>query len=303
MLLLVIRKQTPNNRNLPIIVAPSSFREVILDAFSPLRFTEADRTLQIDTPLGKDAFLTEKFTCRQFVNGLDEAKATLRANRDDVRAEDIVGKEVTVSLMLDHSGARRKWNYLVTNLSVLPRISRGFRKYELTLRPTMWLMSQHSDCRIFLNKTVIQMAEIFCDEHGIRGLDTSRVFDLPPAQDYIVQWNESNLDFLLRMFQKYGIFFWIRQDDGQQVLVMTNKPVGYDKGADGDTGRARIAAARPTATASPNGAPIMSSFLASAADVTGISRRRTMCRAPASLRLSSSRATMPMNSMNFPIRR
>ena len=212
-----------------------------MDALTTLNFTEAGRVLQTDSPLGKDAFLTETFLCRQYVNRLDEAKLMLRANRDDVKAEDIVGKEITVLLSYGVGLGWRKFNYLVTGLSAGARLTRGFRHYELTLRPTLWLMSQKSDCRIYLNKTVTQIAEMLCDEHGIRGLDMSRVFDLPPAQDYTVQWMETDLDFLMRMFQKYGIFFWTRQDDGKQVLVLANKPVGYDNGADGDKGQARIA--------------------------------------------------------------
>ena len=211
-----------------------------MDALSS--FTEAGRVLQIDTPAGKDAYLTEKFWCRQVLNALDDARVTLRAKRDDVKAEDIVGKEVTVSLSLGHGLGWRKWNYLVKGLCEQPRLSRDFRRYELILCPTMWLMSQRADCRIFLNKSVVQLAEMFCDEHGIRGLDTSRVFDLPPAKPYRVQWNETDLDFLMRVMQEYGVFFWIRQDDGKQVLVLANKPVGYDAGADGDKGRARISA-------------------------------------------------------------
>ena len=84
-----------------------------MDAFSSLGFTEANRSLQIDTPEGKDAFLTERFWCHQVVNGMDEAKVTVRAKRDDVKPQDMVGKEVTVSLMADHSGARRKWKSFV----------------------------------------------------------------------------------------------------------------------------------------------------------------------------------------------
>ena len=211
-----------------------------MDALASLNFTEAGRMLQIDTPAGKDAYLTEKFWCQQIVNGLDDARVTLRAKRDDVKAEDIVGKEVTVSLSLGHGLGWRKWNYLVKGLCEQPRLSRDFRRYELILCPTVWLMSQRADCRIFLNKSVIQIAETFCDEHGIHGLDTSRVFDLPPPKPYRVQWNETDLDFLMRVMQEYGVFFWTRQDDGKQVLVLANKPVGYDNGADGDKGRARI---------------------------------------------------------------
>ena len=171
---------------------------------------------------------------------MDKAKVTVRAKRDDVKPQDMVGKEVTVSLVLDHNGNRRKFNYLVIGISQKARLTRGLREYVFKLRPTWWLMSQRSDCRKFISKTVVQIAEILCHEHGIK-LDTSRVFDLPPAQNYTVQWKETDLDFLLRLCQKYGIFYWTRQDNGKQVLVLTNKPIGYDKGADGDKGRTRIA--------------------------------------------------------------
>ena len=157
-----------------------------MDALSILGFTEANRTLQIDTPLGKDALLTVRFWCRQIVNGMDKAKVTVRAKRDDVKPQDLVGKEITVWLVTDHNGTIR------------------------------------------------------CQEHGIK-LDASRVFDLPPAQNYTVQWKETDHDFLVRLFQKYGIFYWTRQDNGKQVLVLGNKPIAWDNGADGNKGRARIA--------------------------------------------------------------
>jgi len=202
-------------------------------------YTQTGRLLTIDTPLGKDVCLPESFYGREMVNGLFEFQVSLRVKRDDVTVQDIVGKNVTVWLDLGED-QRRGWNGLVTDLGELPQSTNNLRLYTMTLRPDLWLMSQRSDCRIWLNKTAVEVAETLCSEHGIRNLDTSGVLGSLPADAMSVQWNETDLDYLLRRFQTVGIFYWIRQKAGVQTLVLANKATGWDKGADGGSGRTRL---------------------------------------------------------------
>jgi type VI secretion system secreted protein VgrG len=203
-------------------------------------FLQAERLLKIATPIGPDAFLMESFSGSEMVNGLFEFTATVRAKRDDVTAPDIVGKNVDVSLTLG-DGGRRYWNGLVTGLTEEPRLTRGLRQYVLQLRPDLWLLSQKSDCRIWQNKTSVEVAETLLSEHGLRAPDSGNVLSAPPAQEYSVQWNETDLDYLLRRLQEDGIHYWIRQGKGEQVLVLADSGEGWDKGADGGEGLERYA--------------------------------------------------------------
>lgn len=204
-------------------------------------FLQADRLLRIDTPLGADLFLMESFTGTEMVNDLFEFTVALRAKRDDVRAEELVGKNVDVTLDLG-AGERRNWNGLVTALDEEPRLTRTLRQYILTLRPDLWLLGQKSDCRIWQNKTALDVAETLMSEHGLRAPDAGGVLQPPPPQEYSVQWNETDLSFLLRRLEEDGIHYWIRQEDGGQTLVLADSPEGWDKGADGGEGRERYAA-------------------------------------------------------------
>jgi type VI secretion system secreted protein VgrG len=205
-------------------------------------FIQASRLLRIETPLGADAFLMERFQGREAVNELFSFQAVIRAKRDDVSPQDLVGKNVQVSLDRGDEGPRRVWDGLVTNLTEEPRLTRTLRQYVLTLRPDLWLLSQRSDCRIWLNKTSLEVAETLLSEHGLRAPDASGVLSPPPARPYSVQWNETDLSFLLRRLEEDGLFFWVRQTDEGQVLALADNASGWDAGADGGEGAVRYAA-------------------------------------------------------------
>lgn len=211
-----------------------------MDAISPADFLQAERLLTIETPLGKDAFLMERFSGREMVNGLFHFEAAVRAKRDDVSPQDIVGKNVTVSLDLGE-GRRRLWNGLVTNLVEEPRLTRNLRQYVLTMRPDLWLLSQRSDCRIWQNQTTLDIAKALFSEHGLAAPDGFGVDQAPPAQEYSVQWNETDLAYLLRRLEEDGLYYWIRQKDGKQTLVISDTPTRWDEGADGKDGAERYA--------------------------------------------------------------
>ena len=186
-------------------------------------FLQADRLLKIDTPLGADAFLMERFTGREMVNGLFVFEAAVRAKRDDVTPQDIVGKTVDVSFSLGE-GRRRVWNGLVTDLVEEPRLTRSLRQYVLTLRPELWLLSQRSDCRIWQNRTAIEVVETLLSEHGLRAPETAGVLNPPSPQDYSIQWNETDLAYLIRRLEEEGLFYWFRHERGKHTLAVGDHP-------------------------------------------------------------------------------
>ena len=202
-------------------------------------FTQADRLIELDTPLGRDVFLLERFSGKEMVNDLFEFEVAVRSKNDSVQASDLVGKTVNVSLELGQ-GKKRYWNALVTNLLEEPRMTRGFRSYALTLRPSIWLLSQRSDCRIWQQKTTMEVAQILMSEHGLKAPEIHVQYP-PQPLEYSVQWNEDDLTYLRRRMEESGQFFWIRHAEGEQTMVIADHNVYWDKGADGGTGRERLA--------------------------------------------------------------
>ena len=196
-------------------------------------FIQASRVLKVKSPLGEDQLLPERMVIQEGVSQLFEINLSVRAKKEAVKPEELIGRLVDVSVEVQQgdgeegSGVRRPFNGLVTELHEGPPITRGLRSYAMTIRPQMWLLSRRSDCRIWMDKTVVEIAETLFSEHGIPAPDTSGIITPPPPQHYSVQWNETDLDYLLRRFEEDGLFYWFSHEDGSHKLHVADSANGW----------------------------------------------------------------------------
>ncbi|MBP1853439.1 type VI secretion system tip protein TssI/VgrG [Rhizobium halophytocola] len=207
-------------------------------------FVQASRVLRVSSPLGQDQLLPERMEIEEGVNRLFEMTVAVRAKKEAVKPEELIGRLTDVSLEVrqgeDDDAVRRPFNGLVTDLFEGPPASRGLRSYQLTLRPQMWLLSRRTDCRIWMDKTSVEIVETLFSEHGIPAPDTSGVVSMPPAQHYSVQWNESDLDFLLRRFEEDGLFWWFEHKEGSHKLVVADSANSWSGPSDSAEGEGRV---------------------------------------------------------------
>ena len=188
---------------------------------SSASYIQAERILRIETPLGADVLLPEHVEMREAVNDLFTLHVAVRSKKTDIKPNEIVGKLVDVSLELGQ-GERRTWNGLVVRLVEGPPVTRGMRSYQLEIRPQHWLMSQRSDCRIWQDKTSLDVARTLLSEHKLQAPVTSGVIPEPKPQHYSVQYNETDIAYLLRRLEEDGLFFWFEHEGGSAGSVASD---------------------------------------------------------------------------------
>ncbi|SFU10954.1 type VI secretion system tip protein TssI/VgrG [Mesorhizobium sp. YR577] len=207
-------------------------------------FIQASRVLKVSSPLGEDQLLPERFSIDEGVSSLFEMRLSVRAKREAVKPEELIGRLVDVSVEIqqgeDDGGVRRPFNGLVTELSEGPPVTRGLRSYAMVLRPQMWLLSRRSDCRIWMDKTAVDIVETLFSEHGLPAPDVSGVVTPPPAQHYSVQWNETDLDFLTRRFQEDGLFYWFSHEEGSHRLHIADAASSWGQPSPSAHGEGRV---------------------------------------------------------------
>ena len=203
------------------------------DQPSSSEFIQASRVLKVKSPLGEDQLLPERMVINEGVSQLFEIQLNVRAKKEAVKPEELIGRLVDVSIEVQQgdgeegSGIRRPFNGLVTDLHEGPPITRGLRSYAMTIRPQMWLLSRRSDCRIWMDKTSVDIVETLFSEHGIPAPDTSGILKAPPVQHYSVQFNEDDLSYLLRRFEEDGLFYWFSHEDGSHKLHVADTANGW----------------------------------------------------------------------------
>ena len=181
--------------------------------------------MAISSLLGEDVLLLEHLAIDEAINGLFTIHAHVKSQRDDLRAGDLIGSSVDFSLKLKDEGTRW-WNGFVTDLHQGSLTTRGTRSYSLTVRPKLWTLSQTSDCRIFRNSTAQQVIETLLSEHGIADFELRITQNLTPI-DYSVQWNETDLAYILRRMEQMGLFYWFEHSQGRHTLIVADHQSGY----------------------------------------------------------------------------
>ncbi|MCX8254975.1 Type VI secretion system secreted protein VgrG [Beijerinckiaceae bacterium RH AL1] len=188
-------------------------------------YTQSGRMMAISTPLGQDVLLLDHLAVDEGINDLFAIRASVKSQRDDLKAADLVGLSVDMSLKLKDAGTRY-WNGLVTQLHEGSLTARGTRSYALTIRPKLWLLTRRSDCRIWLGTDATQVIETLCKEHGVTDFDL-RITGAPLPLDYSVQWNETDFDYMLRRMQQVGLFYWFEHQQGRHTFVVSDHVSGY----------------------------------------------------------------------------
>jgi type VI secretion system secreted protein VgrG len=103
--------------------------------------------------------------------------------------------------------------------------SAGFTAYRAEVVPWLWLLTQNRNTRSFQNLSVPELVESVVAEHG-RELSL-RLEGQYERRVYAVQHNESDYDFLLRLMEEEGIYYFFEQGSDGHRLVLVDGAAGH----------------------------------------------------------------------------
>jgi type VI secretion system secreted protein VgrG len=136
----------------------------------------------------------------------------------------LLGSSATLAITLPDK-SKRYFNGIVARATFDGLIG-GAYHYRLELRPWIWLLSRTQDCRIFQNKSVWDIITQIFSDAGFSGSVSDKRQNQAGSQvlEYCVQYNETSLDFVTRLMEVYGLYYYFTHADGQHTLVMADDP-------------------------------------------------------------------------------
>ncbi len=90
----------------------------------------------------------------------------------------------------------------------------------------MWFLTRTSDCRIFQQKSVPDIIEQIFGDLGFSDYKL-QLSGSHPAREYTVQYRETDFNFVSRLAEEEGIFWFFQHEDGKHTLVMADNKVAY----------------------------------------------------------------------------
>ncbi|MDR2757511.1 MAG: type VI secretion system tip protein VgrG [Planctomycetaceae bacterium] len=133
----------------------------------------------------------------------------------------ILGKTTTLTFDLPDGKAKRYVNGIVTRIEQGKTKQRG-TEYILEIRPKLWLLTLKSNCAVYQKKNVIEIVTAILQKENINVSNkTSGNF---PKLEYVVQYNETDFDFVSRLLEEAGIFYFFTHTENDATMVLGNKP-------------------------------------------------------------------------------
>ena len=190
-----------------------------------MAFTQANQYLSITTPLGEDKLLIRSIHGEERISGLFHFFVEAVSEDKALDFSLIVGKSATVKLALADGSTTRYVNGIVGRFVQAGSDARFFT-YYLELHPWFWMATMSADCRIWQNKTVIEIVTGLFDELGFTDYKNSTTGTYA-ALEYCVQYNESAFAFVSRLLEDHGIFYFFEHEDGKHTLVLADAATAF----------------------------------------------------------------------------
>lgn len=195
-------------------------------------YTQADRPLQVLTPLGPDVLLIEKLSGREMLSGLFHFQIDMVAEATrEVPFDKLLGQPMTVQIR-HGAGQVRYINGICSRLRQGPvmREAAGppFVRYQAELVPEFWLWTKNVHSRIFQDKTPL---EIFAAV--IKGLNPAFNYTTTEVQDeyhrraYCVQFQESSFAFASRLLEEEGIYYYFDHGEDRHRLMLSDRSLQH----------------------------------------------------------------------------
>ena len=185
--------------------------------------TQDNRPFSITTPLGKDVLMLESFEGTEGVSRLFSFQMVLVSEVNPAIAyDDIVGKNVTITIQ--HPGGPRFINGIVRRFANA-RSTPAVTGYFAEIVPWLWMLTQTADCRIFQNLSVPDIIKKVFTDLGFTDVKLELRGSYPP-REYCVQYRETDFNFVSRLMEQYGIFYFFQHGDGKHTLVLADTPSG-----------------------------------------------------------------------------
>ena len=202
--------------------------------------TQDNRFVSITTPLDKDMLLFYRLNGTEEVSRLFEYEVELLMDSNNAASirksgfpiNKVLGQAMTVTLS-SSTGNKRYFHGLVTQFKQHGTLD-DFYLYRAVLRPWLWFLTHTSNCRIFQQLSVSDIIKRVFIGHGFSDfrIELEKTY---PVLDYCVQYRETDFNFVSRLMENEGIFYFFEHSNNKHLLIISDSDMDFQSVSGYDT--------------------------------------------------------------------
>ncbi len=199
---------------------------------------QANRQMAVETALGGDKLLMTGMHGSEALGRLFQFELDLfTEGGQPAAAKDLLGTNITVRLLAGNK-TTRYFNGFVSRF-VLTAVDQAkganiIYSYRVTLVPWLWFLTRTAGCRIFQEKTVPDIIKSVFKDRGYTDIE-DQLTETYRSWEYCVQYRETDFNFVSRLMENEGIYYYFKHENGKHTLVLCDAPTAHKKTANYET--------------------------------------------------------------------
>ena len=166
------------------------------------------------------SFKVESFRVSEAVSTPFEMNLTVLSEDEGITFEALSRKMGVLSVHGQGMHVARQFNGSVSELRYLGT-GRRFSRYQITLVPELWFLTQRQDCRIFQMKTAPDIITEVFDKAGMSDYRLELTAQYA-SKEYVLQYRESDHHFVQRLMAEHGLWYYFEHSDSNHTMVIVD---------------------------------------------------------------------------------
>lgn len=190
-----------------------------------MELSQRNRSIKLYTTMGAEALFV------QYISGVEQLGKPFNIDISVVLNDfnkgglsEMVGKPMSMEIKVNDQWVA--YHGLVRSFTVDGQTDKGSSNGLIKLVPWLDFLQDRVNCRVFQNKTIVQIAEELFKDGGFSDFR----FELKgqyPEYEYKVQYNESDLHFLSRLMEEEGLFYYFEHTKDKHIAVFVDSNGAY----------------------------------------------------------------------------
>lgn len=185
--------------------------------------------LKISTPLGKDALIMDKFDGVEQISEPFCFNLDMHSESPDLDLSKLVGKEVQITY--EYGTGKRYFCGIVGTAEQGWTVKKGknnYTFYQAKIYPKFWLLKFTRDHRIFQNKTAMEIIKEVLSDNEVTEIEDKTSACGKRVRKYCVQYAESCFDFICRLMEEEGIFYYFEHSSSSHKMIICDDSKGAE---------------------------------------------------------------------------
>ncbi len=193
------------------------------------------RLLHITSPLAGDELIATRLHAVEQLGLPFRFEVDVLANDPLIKPSALLTKPITVSVkeVVDEAPIERHFHGFVSEFERVGPGPSGRMGYRLVAVPGIWRLGLRQNCRIFQDKSVMDIVDAVLGEHALAAPARGILPTLSPM-GYCTQFNETDLAFLSRLMEEHGLTYYFSHTATEHRMHVSATAPGFPAFVGGD---------------------------------------------------------------------